>query len=79
LLRKLDRRNRIVLGLFSRQDQITANGVAQVLNLSVRQSRDLLNEWVKAGWLEMTSASRKSRAYRLSAEYRQFIGDLSAR
>ncbi len=78
LLRKLDRRARIVLGLFSRQDQITANDVARVLNLSVRQSRDLLNEWVKAGWLEMTSASRKTRAYQLSAEYRQFIGDLSA-
>ncbi len=62
----------------SRQDQITANDVARVLNLSVRQSRDLLSDWVKAGWLEMISASRKSRAYRLSAEYRQFIGDLSA-
>jgi hypothetical protein len=36
LLRKLDRRARIVLGLFSRQDQITANDVARVLNLSVR-------------------------------------------
>jgi Fic family protein len=78
LLRKLDRRARIVLGLFSRQDQITANDVARVLSLSVRQSRDLLNDWVRAGWLEMTSVSRKSRAYQLSAEYRQFIGDLSA-
>ena len=44
LLHKLDRRARIVLGLFSRQDQITANDVAWVLNLSVRQSRDLLND-----------------------------------
>jgi len=77
-LRTLDRRARIVLGLFSRQDQITANDVARVLRLSVRQSRDLLNDWVRAGWLEMTSVSRKSRAYQLSAEYRQFIGDLSA-
>jgi Fic family protein len=78
LLRNLDRRARIVLGLFSRQDQITANDVARVLNLSARQSRDLLNDWVSAGWLEMTSASRKSRAYHLSAVYRQFIGGLSA-
>ena len=78
LLRKLDRRARIVLGLFSRQDQITANDIARVLNLSPRQSRELLSDWVAAGWLEMSSASRKSRAYRLSAVYRQFIGGLSA-
>ena len=79
MLRKLDRRARIVLGLFSRQDQITANDVARVLSLSARQARDLLTDWVAAGWLEMSSASRKSRAYHLSAEYRQFIGGLSAK
>jgi Fic family protein len=79
LLRKLDRRARIVLGLFSRQDQITANDVARVLNLSARQARDLLTDWVANGWLEMSSTSRKSRAYHLSAEYRQFIGGLSAK
>ena len=78
LLRKLDRRARIVLGLFSRQEQITANDVARVLSLSARQARELLNDWVSAGWLEMSSLSRKSRAYHLSAEYRRFIGGLSA-
>jgi hypothetical protein len=45
------------------------------LNLSVRQSRDLLIDWVEAGWLDMTSASRKSRAYQLSAVYRRHNGD----
>jgi hypothetical protein len=47
----------------SRQDQITANDVARVLSLSIPESRDLLNDWVRAGWLEMTSVSRKSGAY----------------
>lgn len=78
LLQKLDRRARIVLGLFSRQEKITANDVARVLSLSARQARDLLSDWVSAGWLEISDMSRKSRAYHLSAEYRRFIGGLSA-
>lgn len=78
-LRKLDRRARIVLGLFSRQDQISASDVASVLGLSERQVRNLLKEWVEAGWLEVSDRSRKSRAYHLSAEYRQFVGNLSAK
>jgi Fic family protein len=78
-LRKLDRRARIVLGLFSRQEQISANDVSSVLGLSDRQVRNLLNEWVSAGWLEVSDSSRKSRAYRLSENYRQFVGSLSAK
>jgi len=76
-LRKLDRRARTVLGLFSRQDEITTNDAARILGLSERQVRNLLNEWVAAGWLEVSNSSRKARAYRLKAEYRQFIGNLS--
>lgn len=74
LLRKLDRRARIVLGLFSRQEEITSNDVARVLGLSARQAREVLNEWLEAGWLEISSTARKTRRYRLSAEYRRFIG-----
>lgn len=68
LLYKLDRRARIVLEIFSRQDKITANDVARVLGLSTRQARDLLSTWVSAGWLQMSDTSRKSRSYNLSAE-----------
>jgi Fic family protein len=74
LLRKLDRRARIVLGLFSRQEEITSNDVARVLGLSARQAREVLREWLKAGWLEVSDGARKTRRYRLSAEYRRFIG-----
>jgi len=73
-LQKLDRRARIALGLFSRQETITANDVAHILGLSVRQTRDLLVEWVESGWLEVSDTARKSRRYHLSAEYRRFIG-----
>jgi Fic family protein len=78
LLRRLDRRGRMVLGLFERQDEITANGVAHLLGLSPRQVRDLLNGWVGEGWLEVSDAARKTRRYRLSAEYRRFIGGITA-
>jgi len=50
----------------------------RVQGLSPRQVRNLLNAWVTDGRLEMSNAARKSRRYRLSAEYRQFIGHLSA-
>jgi Fic family protein len=73
-LRKLDRRARIVLGLFSRQETITANDVARTLGLSPRQARELLGEWREAGWLEVGDSARKSRHYHLAAEYRRFIG-----
>ncbi len=73
-LRKLDRRARIVLGLFSKQETVTANDVALSLGLSPRQARELLAEWTEAGWLEIGNAARKSRRYHLSAEYRRFIG-----
>lgn len=43
-LRKLDRRGRIVYGLFERQDEISARDVAQVLGLLPRQARELLSE-----------------------------------
>jgi hypothetical protein len=40
--------------------------------------RDLLNGWVGEGWLEVSDAARKTRRYRLSAEYRRFIGGITA-
>jgi Fic family protein len=77
-LRTLDRRARMVPGLFSRQELISTKDVSRLLGLSERQARNLLNTWVQDGWLEVSDRSRKSRAYRLADEYRQFIGNLSA-
>jgi Fic family protein len=78
LLRKIDRRGRIVIGLFAHQSEITSQDVARVLGLSVRQARELLTEWVNQGWLEASTIARKTRRYRLSAEYRRFIGGITA-
>ena len=78
LLRKLDARARRVFALFAQQDQITTPQVAATLGLSDRMARNLLQEWVIAGWLVVAQESRRARAYTLSAIYRQFIGNSSA-
>lgn len=78
-LRRLDRRARLVLGLFTHQETITAVDAAHALGLSPRAARDLLATWVADGWLEVADPARKSRRYRLSAEYRQFIGGITDR
>jgi len=77
-LRKLDRRARTVLGLFSRTNRITSPDVAGTLGLSVRMARVLLAEWVGNGWLVVADPSRRKRSYELTAIYRQYIGMLSA-
>jgi cell filamentation protein, protein adenylyltransferase len=77
-LRRLDPRARAVLGLFGRTERITAHDVASTLGLSDRMVRLLLREWVDDGLLEVAEPSRRTRAYTLSAIYRQFIGNPSA-
>ena len=77
-LRKLDRRARIVLGLFVKADRISASDVAGALGLSDRMVRVLLRQWVEDGWLAVADPSRRKRSYELTAIYRQYIGKLSA-
>ena len=77
-LRRLDARARAALALFARRERITASEVARALGLSDRMARVLLQDWVQEGWIEVANPSRRSRAYTLSATYRQFIGNPSA-
>jgi len=77
-MRRLDPRARVILGLFTRKARITAHEVAQALGLSDRMVRLLLRDWVAEGFLSVAEPSRRSRAYELSAIYRQFIGNSSA-
>jgi Fic family protein len=71
LPRNLDHRARIALGLFAKQETITARQVADALGLSERMARNLMQEWVEQGWLLVADDSRRKRAYKLSAIYRQ--------
>ena len=73
-LRRLDRRARMVLGLFAGKDRIAAEDMAKVLGLSNRMVRLLAQKWVKSGWLIIVDKSNRARAYGLSAIYRQFVG-----
>ena len=75
-LRRLDRRARVIIGLFTRQDLITTADVAGALGLSERMARVLVKEWVKDGWLEVANPSNRARSYSLSASYRQFVGSV---
>lgn len=77
-MRGLDRRARLVLGLLADKQVIRNNEVANLLDLSERQTRELMRQWVHDGWLEMTNESRKARQYKVAENYRRFIGDLSA-
>ncbi len=47
---------------------------------AIRAARALLAAWVADGWLAVADPARKSRRYRLSAEYRQcsLSGNLEA-
>ena len=78
-LRKLDRRARVVLSLFANAEQVTTPDVARALGLSDRMARVLLGQWVEDGWLVIADPSRRKRAYKLTAIYRQYIGNLSAK
>jgi len=73
LLRPLDHRARRVLGLLSSQDEIQSSHVANLLGISVRQARNLINEWVGDGWLEVSNPSKRGRKYRLNEEYKLLL------
>lgn len=75
LLKTLDRRARMVLALFAKQDTISARDVKAALGLSERMVRLLLKTWTGNGWLVVADPSNRKRSYRLSAIYRKFIGN----
>jgi Fic family protein len=73
LLRPLDHRARRVLGLFAHQTSIQSKDVANLLGISTRQARDLLNAWVEQGWLTMLDPSRRGRKYDLADNYQKLL------
>ncbi len=78
ILRRLDHRARVVLGLFAAERVITTPQIARALGLSDRMARNLIQGWLQQGWLVIVDDSRRNRSYELSATYRQFIGNSSA-
>jgi MarR-like DNA-binding transcriptional regulator SgrR of sgrS sRNA len=67
------------LSLFAESDTITSQDAAEALGLSTRMVRLLLKKWTQEGWLIESNPSNRARAYQLSAIYRQFVGNPSAK
>ncbi len=69
ILRKLDPRQRKALTLFEKQETVTSADIATLFGFAPRTARLLLENWVKAGFLEIADPSKKSRKYRLSSPF----------
>jgi Fic family protein len=73
LLRELDLRQRRLLPLFQAQGGATAREMAAHLKLSERTLVGLCRDWVRSGFLEYESASRKIRSYRLAERFAELV------
>ncbi len=74
VLRKLAPRERRLLTLFRSQGTATTAEIAAHLGLQPRTVVGLSKDWIAIGLLELSDPSRKSRAYRLGAEYEAIVG-----
>ena len=75
-LRLLDAKQRLALTLFRRQAIVTTQDLADHLNLGVRTIHKLCDTWCQSGFIELQDASRKSRAYRLTAPYETLVNNI---
>lgn len=75
IVRRLDRRARIVLGMFARTDMLATREIAAALGISDRMARNLVTEWIAAGLLVSIGVAKKTRRYGLTEEYRKYIGN----
>jgi Fic family protein len=64
-LRRLDPRQRKVLGLFRDRETITSQEVERLFKVSPRTARDLLFRWSQEGFLTVADPAKKSRRYGL--------------
>lgn len=72
-LKKLDPKQRKVLGLFEEHETITSSQVGQLFGFKPRTSAALCALWVKDGFLEIADPSNKGRKYRLSDDYAKLV------
>ena len=73
LLRTLDARQRRALTLFQGSREVAAKEIAGLFGLKQRSAALLCQQWVEAGFLEVTNPSRKSRRYKLGDVYEAII------
>jgi len=63
-IRSLDARQREVLPLFDEWAEITTRQIAELLDLSSRGARALVQKWVRDGFLVIANPSKRGRTYR---------------
>jgi Fic family protein len=73
ILRSLDARQRLALGLFVDSEKISAAQVSKLLAIQPRTARDLCQKWVESGFLSVANPSKKSRTYLLASKYERLI------
>ncbi len=73
LLRTLDAKQRKALALFQDAQEIGAKDIAALFGYAPRTVSLLCQKWVEDGFLEIVSASRKTRSYRLANRYEAMI------
>ena len=73
LLRRLDPRQRAALELFRQSDTINSRDVEKLFTVSQRTARNLLRDWVEAGFVTVTDPAKKSRKYGLAKEFRELL------
>lgn len=69
ILRKLDPRQRKALTLFESQETVTSADIATLFGFAPRTARLQLENWVKAGFMEVADPSKKARKYKLSKQF----------
>ncbi len=72
-LRRLDPRQRKVLGLFRDRDMITSQEVERLFKVSPRTARNLLFRWSQEGFLTVADPAKKSRKYGLSSLFHPLL------
>jgi Fic family protein len=73
LIKKLDPKQRKVLGLFQEFETITSRQVSELFGFKPRTSAALCAGWVKSGFLTLANPSNKGRTYQLSPDYQNLI------
>lgn len=73
LLRKLNPRQKIAITLFKESELITSNDIAQLFNITQRTARNICQDWVNVGFLEIDDEAKKSRKYKLGSYYQSVL------
>lgn len=72
-LRGLDPRQRRALELFRNSSVMTSGHVEILFGISQRTARNILSAWVRDGFVAVTDPARRSRKYRLAAEFADLL------